>query len=325
MKAAIYESFGKPDEVLKCQETGIPEPEKGMVRVRMGLSSIHNHDLITVEGNYGYRPDLPAIGGSEGMGIIDALGEGVEDLKVGQRVAAMGAKGSWAEYFCVPARVIVPLPGAIDDETAAQMLAMPLSALFAIDALGAKQGDWIIQTAATGAVAKVVAQACQDKGINVIGLVRRDSAVKELADLGIDKVVSTEKDDWQDQVRQLCGDAPLIGAIDGVGGEIPGEILHMLGENAIFLSFGAMSGQPLTVSPNDLILKQIEMRGFWLGKMLETMAPERLASFVKDLVTLLAQGKVTLETDGVFPLDQIDEAARATRAGGKSGKVLIKP
>ncbi len=85
--------------------------------------------MLTVSGQYGYKPPLPAQGGSEGVGIVDALGEGVQNVSVGQRVAASGLKGAWAEFAVAKGASCVPMPEAIDDETAAQLIAMPLSAL----------------------------------------------------------------------------------------------------------------------------------------------------------------------------------------------------
>ncbi|MFW1969784.1 alcohol dehydrogenase catalytic domain-containing protein, partial [Acinetobacter guillouiae] len=92
------------------------------------MSPIHNHDVWTVRGSYGYKPTLPAIGGSEAVGIVDALGEGVEHVQVGQRIAVAAVHGSWAEYFIAPAQGLIPLNDEIDDETAAQLIGMPISA-----------------------------------------------------------------------------------------------------------------------------------------------------------------------------------------------------
>ena len=98
MRSAIHERFGDPAEVLAPGESPLPEPGKGEVRVRMRLAPIHNHDLFTIRGQYGWKPTLPAIGGSEGCGVVDAVGEGVEGFAKGQRVnAASGRLRSRAE------------------------------------------------------------------------------------------------------------------------------------------------------------------------------------------------------------------------------------
>ncbi|KAG1185555.1 hypothetical protein G6F35_014840 [Rhizopus arrhizus] len=97
MRAAQYASFADPADVLAVADVALPEPGPGEVRIRTVLASIHNHDLLTVRGLYGYKPTLPAIAGSEALGVVDALGEGVEGLRIGQRVAAASVHGTWAE------------------------------------------------------------------------------------------------------------------------------------------------------------------------------------------------------------------------------------
>ncbi|RXE22056.1 alcohol dehydrogenase, partial [Xanthomonas perforans] len=152
MRAAIHTQFGDPAKVLELGERPTPQPGKGQVRIAMRRSPIHNHDLWTVRGNYGYKPTLPAIGGSEGSGVIDALGEGVQGLQVGQRVVAAGVHESWADYFLADATGVVPLPDALDDDRGCQLIAMPLSALMLIEFLNVDKGDWIVQNTANGAV-----------------------------------------------------------------------------------------------------------------------------------------------------------------------------
>ena len=116
MQSIIHHQFGEPVDVLEVADMPQPEPKAGEVRIKTIMSPIHNHDVWTVRGSYGYKPTLPAIGGSEAVGIVDALGEGVDESKLGQRVAVAGVHGSWAEYFIAPAQSSIPLNDAIDDE-----------------------------------------------------------------------------------------------------------------------------------------------------------------------------------------------------------------
>src|SRR5690606_29146578 len=141
MRSAMHHRFGDPAEVLVAGDSPLPEPGPGEVRVRMRLAPIHNHDLWTVRGQYGWKPSLPAIGGSEGFGVVDALGAGVEGFAPGQRVTAASGRGTWAEYFVAPAGMLVPVPDAIGDELAAQLVAMPLSALMLLETLDVAPGQ----------------------------------------------------------------------------------------------------------------------------------------------------------------------------------------
>jgi len=128
MKTISYSTFGTPVEVLSVTDVSAPQPGAGEVLVRMTASPIHNHDLWTIRGSYGYKPELPATAGSEAAGVVEAVGAGVDEKLIGQRIAAAGVPGAWAESFVVPAAGIVPLPDAVSDDVGSQLLAMPLSA-----------------------------------------------------------------------------------------------------------------------------------------------------------------------------------------------------
>ena len=187
MRCAVYNAFGAPAEVLHLAERPVSEPGPGEIRGRMVLSPIHNHDLWTISGEYGVKPPLPAIGGTEALGVVDKLGEGVTTPAVGQRVTASSIVGAWAEYFIARAAAVVPVPDAISDEVACQLIAMPLSAMMALVDLGVKPGQWMIQNAATGAVGKTLAMIAKAKGIHVVNIVRRREGVAELGKLGIEQ------------------------------------------------------------------------------------------------------------------------------------------
>ena len=122
MRSVIHDSFGDPAEVLHPADSVRPEPASGEVLVRMRLSPIHNHDLWTVRGDYGYKPTLPAIGGTEAVGTVEAIGEGVEPGLIGKRVAVASVHGTWAEFFTAPAAGVVRLDDAISDELGAQLV-----------------------------------------------------------------------------------------------------------------------------------------------------------------------------------------------------------
>ena len=143
----------------------------------MTLSPIHNHDLAIVRGVYGYRPELPAVPGTEAVGRVDALGEGVSGLRIGQRVATASTNGVWAECFIAAASKLLPVADALSDEAACQLLAMPLSALMLLEDLKLRPGQWLVQNAANGAVGKTLATLAQARGIQVVNIVRRDSAL----------------------------------------------------------------------------------------------------------------------------------------------------
>ncbi|VXA55095.1 putative NADPH:quinone reductase and related Zn-dependent oxidoreductase [Acinetobacter proteolyticus] len=325
MQSIIHHSFGEPVDVLQLGEMPQPEPKAGEVRIKMIMSPIHNHDVWTVRGSYGYKPTLPAIGGSEAVGIVDAVGEGVDASKLGQRVAVAGVHGSWAEYFIAPAASIIALNDAIDDQTAAQLIGMPISALMLLDFVNVQAGQWLIQNTANGAVGKTVAMIAQARGLQVINLVRRTDAIAEMQALGIQHVVATDQSDWKQQVKALHADQPLIAGVDSIGGSASGEMLNLLSENSLLVSFGSMTGETMQISSGDLIFKQATVKGFWASVVNKEMPAERKKALFVELLTLATQKKLVLPVEGVFSFDQIEAAALKATQGARQGKVLLTP
>lgn len=325
MRSAIHATFGEPADVLHLGESPQPQPGPGEVRIKTLLSPIHNHDLWTVRGQYGYKPTLPAIGGSEAVGLVDALGEGVQGVALGQRVAVAGVHGSWAEYFLAPAPTLVPLPAAIADEAAAQLIAMPLSALMLLEFLEVESGDWIVQNTANGAVGKTLAMLAAARGVNTINLVRRNAGVDELAALGIANAVSTLQPDWQAQVRAMVGGASLRAAVDSIGGKASGDLLALLGEGGLLVSFGTMAGEPMQIASGDLIFKQASVKGFWGSKVSAALSVEDKRRLLGELLGLAASGALQLPVEAIYDLAHISQAAAASLQPGRKGKVLLRP
>lgn len=325
MRSAIHTTFGEPADVLHLGESPVPQPGPGEVRIKTLLSPIHNHDLWTVRGQYGYKPTLPAIGGSEAVGLVDALGAGVQGVAPGQRVTVAGVHGSWAEYFTAPAALLVPLPAAIADEAAAQLIAMPLSALMLLEFLEVKSGDWIIQNTANGAVGKTLAMLAATRGVHTVNLVRRDAGVAELAALGIEHAVSTEQPGWQEKVRAIVGKASLRAAVDSIGGKASGELMALLGEGGLLVSFGSMAGEPMQIASGDLIFKQARVKGFWGSKVSEALSGEDKRRLIGELLGLVASGKLQLPVQAIYDLADVSQAAAASLQPGRKGKVLLRP
>ena len=326
MRAAIHDTFGDPAAVLKSAEVTTPTQGAGEILVKTILSPIHNHDLWTVRGDYGYKPDLPgAIGGSEAVGVVEAVGEGVDAAMIGQRVAVAGVHGTWAEYFTAPAAGVLPLPDMISDTLGAQLIAMPFSAISLLESLQAQKGDWIVQTAANGAVGKIMAVLAKARGINLLNLVRRSEAAQELADLGIANVLVTSDADWKDAARAIIGQPGAVSTIDSVGGALAEDLCELLGVNGELVVFGTATGAPLALSSGTLIFKHITVKGFWGSRVSADMPADDRKRLITELVTLAATGQLDLTDGGVYGLDDVRDAMGAALTPGRKGKVMIKP
>jgi NADPH2:quinone reductase len=325
MRAIVQHRFGDPADVLAVEDVALPEPRPGQVRLRVVLSPIHNHDLWTVRGSYGFVPDLPARAGTEAVGIVDALGEGVRGFEVGQRVATGGTFGVWAEYVIARAGGLMPVPDSLSDEAAAQLVSMPFSAISLIDDLGLGAGDWLAQNAANGAVGRLVAQLAAARGIGVVGLVRRAAGVEELAAQGIGHIVATDGADWRDEVRALTGGAPIRAGVDSVGGSASGELLSIVADGGSLVVFGSMESPVVKVLAGDVIFRGVTVRGFWASTVAAQMPAEKRAALFGELLAGIASGALTLPVAGTFDLADITAAVAACAEPGRGGKVLLRP
>lgn len=324
MRAIVHHQFGEPADVLDVEDVEIPQPGPGQVRLRIALSTIHNHDLWTIRGTYGFKPELPARAGTEAVGIVDALGDGVEGLQVGQRVATGGTFGVWAEYVVTPAAGLIPVTEGLPDEIAAQLVSMPFSAISLLHSLDLQPGDWIVQNTANGAVGRMVAQIAQARGIHVIGLVRRQSAVDELAQQGIGNVVSTDADGWRAAALAIADGARIVAGVDSVGGTASNDVLSLLSDNGTLVIFGSMGAGKLELSAGDIIFRQATVKGFWGSVVSKTMDAETRGALFGELSRYLADGTVTLPVAATFGLDDVREAVTASLSP-RVGKVLLRP
>ena len=323
MRSVTLGSFGRPSEVLTLSDTPVPEPGAGQVRVRMTMSPIHNHDVAIVRGVYGYKPPLPAVPGTEATGVVDALGAGVDGFTIGQRVTIGGGSATWAEYFLAPAAQLVPVPDALSDELACQLISMPLSAMVVLDDLQLQPGQWMIQNAANGAVGKTLAMLAAGRGIRVVNLVRRDSGIAELEQLGITDTVSTEQDGWPDRVRELTGDDAIVCAVDSIGGPATDAILGTVAEKGLLISFGAMVGRSLEIDIDNLLFKQTTVKGFWLAKRMQEISADDTARMIGELVQLALSGALRLPVEAAYDLADAPSAVTASTAPGRQGKVVL--
>ena len=325
MRALVHPTFGDPATVLAVEERPLPQPGPGQVRVRTLLSPIHNHDVWTVRGTYGFKPELPAQAGTEAVGVVDALGEGVDKLVVGQRVTTGGTFGVWAEYFVAPAASLIPVHDALSDEVASQLVSMPFSAISLLHSLDLNEGDWLLQNAANGAVGRMVAQLGAARGINVVGLVRRAEGVEELRAQGIERVIATDSDDWREQLAAITEGAPISVGIDSVGGEAAGDVLSALAVNGTLVVFGAMASPTLELASGDVIFKQATVKGFWGSVVSREMPAELKGQLFQELITRVLDGTLTLPVAASYSFDDIAAALATHGEAGRVGKVLLKP
>jgi len=323
MQAIIYEKTGDPAEVMQSVERPPPEPGPGQVRVRMRMAPIHNHDMAIVRGGYGIAPPLPGTPGTEGLGIVDKLGDGVAGLRVGQRVTG-GGSGTWSEYYVANAQGLAALPETVPDETGSQLFSMPMSAFRLLGNLEVGAGDWVIQNAPNGLVGIIFARLAAKRGVNVINLVRRESAIAELAAEGIGNAVSSEHADWPERVKAIAKGAPIIRAVDSIAGRAANDLLDVVAEEGWLVSFGQLAADTVTIDKRNLLYKRATIKGFWAARPERVVPPEAMAAQRDEFIRQAATGELKLPVKAVFPLTQPKQAAEAHAAVGRGGTIVFR-
>lgn len=327
MRALIMDRFGSPDEVLRLADVPSPEPAAGEVRVRLTHRPINPADLLTIAGVYPVRPSLPGTVGLEGVGRIDALGEGVVAPAIGTRVISLaGTPGTWAEQVVLPADRVLPIPDALSDQSAAQLLVNPFTTYALLtDELSLAEGDWLLQTAAASTLGRMVVQLAHRRGIRTINVVRRHAQAAELLALGADAVIATEGEDLVDRVLEITGGAGVRGAIDAVSGTLARHVARCLAPGGVMIAFGLLSGDTtMPIDVPDLLFKGATVRGFWLPLWFERQTPEGMAQSVGQIITLVAEGAMTPQVAGEYDLADFSDALVHAARVGRSGKVLLR-
>ena len=290
----------------------------------MLAAPINPADLNVIEGTYGELPPLPATIGNEGAGEILALGPGVENLRVGQKVLPL-AFGTWTSELILPAKNAIPLPDDIDIHQASMLTVNPATAWRLLhDFASLQPGDWIAQNAANSGVGRAVIQLARHFGFRTLNVVRRPELLDELRALGGDVVV-IEEVDLRCEARELCrGTLPKLG-LNSVGGASALNIANALAPGSPHVTIGAMARQPLKIPNGLLIFQNLAFRGFWLRRWKENAPAAEIQSTYATLADLLHRGILHSPLQQILPLSEAPAALAAAMQDKRTGKILLDP
>lgn len=323
MKSILFEQPGKPTDILKPTDVPMPEPGPNEVRVKVVAAPINPSDILFVQNLYGIRPQLPSGAGFEGVGVVDALGEGVQ-MRTGMRVSFTSV-GTWSEYAIAHQQSLISVPDAMPDEVAAQLFVNPFTAYAMVQDSGVAEGGWLMLTAAGSAFGKLVIQLCQMRGINTIGTVRRDSLNDELKTLGLTEVINTETENMVDRVHEITGGKGVACVLDAVGGHTATQAVKCLAKGGTLFLYGLMSLQDPAINTGLMIFRELTIKGFWLTDWMRRVDSETRQSVAQNVISLLASGKIQLPVEASYSLNQIAEAVEHADRPGRWGKILVKP
>jgi NADPH2:quinone reductase len=309
-------------EVLNVVDLPTPEPKPGEVVVEVGAAGVNYIDTYHRGGVY--KVNLPMVLGLEGAGRVTAVGDGVTDVAVGDRVAWTNTPGSYAEQVAVPAEETVPVPDAVDDVSAVGALLQGMTAWVLVNTTYPVQaGDDVLVHAAAGGVGLLLTQLATGRGARVIATVST-AEKEELARAAGAADVLRYSDDLARQVRDLTDGVGVAVAYDGVGKSTFDASMDSLRRRGMLVLFGAASGPVPPVDPQrlnsggSLFLTRPTLKHY-------TATPDELRWRAEEILSAVADGELKVEIGGTYPLDRAAEAYRALEGRQTTGKLLLIP
>ncbi|MHB8693065.1 MAG: zinc-dependent alcohol dehydrogenase family protein [Solirubrobacteraceae bacterium] len=325
MKTLQLSSFGVPTDVVELAEIDPSEPGPGQLAVTLEAAPINPSDLMLIRGIYGVRPELPAALGSEGVGRVTAVGDGVDESRLGTRVLVVPnlKQATWREQTLLDERNAIAVDGDGDPLQLAMLGINPITAYCLLhDYVKLAPGAWVAQTGASSATAGYVLALAKHAGLRTLNVVRRADSVKPLLDAGAD-VVLVEGDDLADQARDAIGDAPLALILDAVAGEPVAQLASLLNIGGQIVCYTARGRQPLSVSIVDLIFRQQSVHGYWLNLWLQRTPKETISQTYRELAALVVDGTLAAPVEAAYPLSDYREAIGHAARTDRHGKVLF--
>jgi len=320
MKEVIFEQTGMPEEVLTLKESPIPTPKPNEVLIKVTARNINPSDLMFIRGMYGITPKLPSSAGFEACGIIEQ-NDASEALPLGTRVM-FSTIGTWKEYICIPAHLVIPVPDMMTDEVACQAFVNPMTAFGMIEKSGIQAEEWLLITAGASAFGKFAIQMAKAKGVKVACTVRHDAQKELLAGLGADLVVNTEKEKLQ-KVIMAATDGGVSLVFDAVGGVLGARALACLKPKGKMMVFGLLSLENIPLNSGLLIFKDLSVEGFWLSSYIENLDKESRLNAFQQVFGFLIQNSDKVDVAAKFPLEKFKEAISAYEKPGRNGKILL--
>ena len=323
-KAIRIHEYGGP-EVLRWEEVEVGAPGPGQLRVRHAAVGLNYIDVYHRTGLYPL-PSLPWTLGMEGAGQVEAVGEGVTEFKVGDRVAyASPPVGAYAEVRLIPADRVVALPDTIDDRTAAAMMLQGMSAQYLLRrTYRVRPGDAILLHAAAGGVGLIASQWARDLGATVIGTVGSDDKAELARAHGCHHVIVYSRENFAERVREITGGQGVAVVYDSVGQATFMGSLDCLRPLGTMVSFGNASGPVPPFEPGILAAKG----SLFLTRpslMHYTAKRADLVASAAELFEVVGNGVVKIEVRQTYPLAETAQAHRDLEARQTTGSTVLLP
>ena len=321
-QAIVVHKTGGP-EVLAFEDRPVGEPGPGQVRIRQTAVGVNFIDTYQRSGLY--KIETPFVAGGEGVGTVVAVGEGVDEISVGDRVAYQGVLGAYARERLLPAEKAIPVPEGIDDRQVAAMMLKGLTAYYLLfKTWPLVAGETILYHAAAGGVGLIACQWAKSLGARVVGTVGSKDKIELARANGCDEVINYREEDVVARVRELTGGKGVDVVYDGVGKDTFETSLDCLRPRGLMVSFGNASG---VVSIPDLGILARKGSLYLTRPTGAAYFPTRkeLLEGANALFEAVKSGKVRISVNHTYRLEDAAEAHRALEARETTGSIVLLP
>ncbi|KPP81906.1 MAG: NADPH2:quinone reductase [Rhodobacteraceae bacterium HLUCCO07] len=317
MHAFQIETFNTPPRLA---QVNTPEPVKGEIRLRIHACGLNFADLLMSEGRYQETPTPPFTLGMEVAGVVDALGPDVTGPAPGTRVAVFGGQGGLAEMGCFPAERVTPIPDDMPFADAAALQIAYGTSHVALDHKARLQpGETLLVLGAAGGVGLTAVEIGKLMGARVIACARGADKLEIAARAGADHLIDAQTQDIRESVKALGG-ADVV--YDPVGGDQFTAALRACNPEARMLVIGFASGDVPQIPANHLLVKNVDVLGFYWGGYLK-FRPSIVTQSLSTLLDWYRQGRIEPHVSHVLPLDRAAEGLDLLRRRASTGKVVI--
>jgi NADPH2:quinone reductase len=322
MRAIVCEAYGPP-EALVCREVDEPFPQPGEVVVDIEACAVNFPDVLMIQGLYQVKPPLPFVPGGEIAGTVRALGEGVQDLAVGDRVFGVAGRGGLAERAAAPASVLVPLPPSADLVHAAGFLYAYGTSYYALSARAhLEPGETLLVLGAAGGVGLAAVELGALMGARVIAGASSPEKLAICRAHGAELAIDYQREDLRGRLRELTDGSGVDVVFDPIGGDLSEPALRSTGWGGRFLVIGFASGDIPKLPINLTLLKGSSIVGVYWGASV-ARDPEGSRANTATLVDWWLEGKLRPFVSSTYALDRAPDALRELLERRATGRVVV--
>ncbi len=310
-------------EALQWKELPTPVPKAGEVLIAIRAASLNFPDLLTVQNKYQFKPPLPFVPGSEYAGVVEAVGEGVKHLKVGDPVAAIGSSGGFATHALVNAAGVMPLPpGFAFDDASAFVMTYGTTHHALLDRAQIKAGETLLVLGAAGGVGTAAIQIGKVVGARVIAAASSDEKCDFCKSLGADATINYSTGNIRDELKKLTdGKGPDV-VYDPVGGDLAEPVFRSIAWRGRYLVVGFAQGGIPALPLNLALLKGASIVGVFWGDFARR-EPKANAAALAELARWYGEGKIKPVIDQKLPMEELPAAYARMGSRKVRGKLVM--